>query len=271
MKMNMLDIKTLSKENLNKIHAVLKTIDTALEIGKIENGTLLIPKENFEQQHVHISEVESVLAKIAKEENDLIVVVPHENPHPPDKRFELPPSAGDSSFREPFEHKQANYERERQKYEETYSKNIELRIKDSDKFNKLLEAVEKVGGNQGKVKQNSIPIEKITCVESAHGGNKFLMIINDDYEHSFTGDMVKPSWDTLFKLATGGQISYDPLKNKGSLDYLSSNTRNKLYTKTPYAMTKILKVEDGFLVPNIKLNTISEKAYQTRINKTKSA
>ena len=267
----MLNLKTLSEENLNKIYAVLQGIDDALEIGKSGKDTLIIPKENFEGQHVHASEVESIVAKIAEEENGLIAVVPHENPYPPDKRFELPPSSGDFPFRETFEHKQARYERDKKEYGEMYSQNIELRIKDGDKFNKLLEAVEKVGGSQGKVKQNSIPIEKITCVESVHGGKKFLMIINNDYKHSFTGDMVKPSWDILFKTAAGEQIPYDPLKNKGSLDYLRSNKRNKLYTKTTYAMTKILKIEDGFLVPNIKLDMISEKAYQTRINKTKSA
>ena len=144
MTMNIDDLKTLSKENLNKIHAVIEAIDSALQIGKIEKGVLLIPKANFENRHIEISEVKGVLAKIAKEGDDLIVVVPHENPHPPDKRREPPPSSGDSPFRETFEPKQIRYERDKKIYEDTYSKNIELRIKNISKFRTLSENIEKV-------------------------------------------------------------------------------------------------------------------------------
>lgn len=206
MKISMLDLKILSKENLNKVHAVLKTIDVALEIGKSDNGTLLIPKTNFEEQHVHISEVVGVLAKIAKAENNLIVVVPHEIPHPPDKRHELPPYKSPPSLinsplfpEEGFEHKQARYERDNKVYEETYSKNIELRVKDDGKFRKLLRKVKDSLPDVKEQKKISLGSHEVIFIEedgSIKVGDRVSPLPPQKNEHDLCRVMFKHSVDT---------------------------------------------------------------------------
>ena len=112
--------------------------------------------------------------------------------------------------------------------------------------------------------ENKIKI--ITVVEPENKKNIFKIVINNDYLHSLTADRIKPSWNLLFKIAQKEQV---PLEgNKGSLDYFNSNKNNKIYTQTGYKKTKILKIISNTIVPNIKIELISEKTFKIRRNKS---
>ena len=108
-------------------------------------------------------------------------------------------------------------------------------------------------------------VREIICVKP-RSGNKFTIIINNDYANTIRGDKNKPSWDLLFKIASKELVDYESYR-KNSLDYFNSNIKNRIYTQKGYEKTKILKVEGGQIVPNIKLSVISEKTFKTRVKK----
>lgn len=115
-------------------------------------------------------------------------------------------------------------------------------------------------------------IKSIYCVKPK-SGNKFIMVINDDYQNTIKGDQAKLCWRLLFEVAEKVEkgkegIWYSEENHKNLLDYFNSNKSNRIYTQTGYKITKILKVEGGYIVPTIKLKVISEKAFKTRLQKT---
>jgi len=112
-------------------------------------------------------------------------------------------------------------------------------------------------------------INEIICVRPK-SGNKFQVVINGDYQNTIKGDRAKPSWNLLFEAAGGKEVWYDKTF-KNYLDYFSSNKKCRLYTQTGHKITKILKVEGGQIVPNIKMEVISEKAFKTRLKKAKKS
>lgn len=117
-----------------------------------------------------------------------------------------------------------------------------------------------------EVKQKSNTIDKITIVK-AKSGNRFKIIINDDYhQRPLDGDMAKPSWNLLFKVADGDLI--EEQEYKSSFDFFNSNEKCRLYTQTGYPKTKILKRESGYIRPVIEMEIITEKAYKQRCKKS---
>lgn len=137
--------------------------------------------------------------------------------------------------------------------------------------NEIIEVLSKITQKErlGEVRiQKDLPskfINSITCVRPK-SGDKFLVIINDNYQNTIKGDRAKPSWNLLFGIAEGKEKWYDT-GYKNSLDYFNSNKLNRLYTQTGYKITKILKIEGGLIVPNIKLGVISEKVFKIRVRK----
>lgn len=111
-------------------------------------------------------------------------------------------------------------------------------------------------------------IQKLEVVEPK-AGNKFKIVVNHDYENPIHADKVKPSWDLLFRVA--GENLTEADGHKSSLDYLNTNKGCRLYTKTGYQLTKILKVENGYILPAIEIKIITEKAFQQRANKSRKA
>ena len=108
-------------------------------------------------------------------------------------------------------------------------------------------------------------IKEIVCVDSGQN-NKFKVVLNGNYKNPIEGDKAISSWSILFRIADEEPIEYKEI-NKGNLDYFNSNKNNKIYTRTGYNLTKILKKERRFVVPNIEMEVISEKAFETRKNK----
>ena len=100
-------------------------------------------------------------------------------------------------------------------------------------------------------------------------GNRFKIVVDDDYLNPVPADKTKPSWDLLFRVAEKDIVEAEG--HKASLDYFNSNKGCRLYTKTGYQITKILKVEGGYILPAIEIRVITEKAFQQRANKSTKA
>lgn len=137
-------------------------------------------------------------------------------------------------------------------------------------FSKLCKKYRQKKSVQSQVSIEKMPLEngvltKIICVRPENNGNRFLIVINNDYAKPIQGDKAKPSWDLLFKIAEKEQVSYEG--HKQNIDYLNSNERNRIYTQTGLKKTQILKIEDGTIRANIPMEVISEKAYETRKRK----
>ncbi|MBU2539564.1 hypothetical protein KJ786_00150 [Patescibacteria group bacterium] len=116
-----------------------------------------------------------------------------------------------------------------------------------------------------ELKQKSGTIDKIIIVKPKDG-NRFKIIINDDYhQRPLDGDMAKPSWNLLFRVADGDLI--EDQEYKSSFDFFNSNEKCRLYTQTGYPKTKILKRESGYIKPAVKMEIITEKAYKQRCKK----
>jgi hypothetical protein len=164
-------------------------------------------------------------------------------------------------------------EKEKEAEKEEAEKYLYFLIKDIKKLKEFREEINKeLEGQNGKSSENEkIPktknINSIICVKPV-SGDKFKIIVNNNYIKTLKGDQAKPSWNLLFEVANGKEI-YDCLGYKNYLDYFNSNENNRLYTQTGYKITKILKRESGLIKPAIKIEMISEKAFQTRLKKIK--
>lgn len=112
---------------------------------------------------------------------------------------------------------------------------------------------------------NKGPIKKLALVKPK-SGNKFKIVINEDYLKPIYGDRAISSWDLLFRIAEGDIA--DAENHKNAIDYFNFNEKCQLYTKTGHAVTKILKVEGGYISPAIEMGIITEKAFQQRANKS---
>ena len=116
--------------------------------------------------------------------------------------------------------------------------------------------------------ENKGPIKKLELVKPK-AGNKFKVVVNEDYLNPINADMAKSSWELLFQVAEKNLTAAEG--HKSSLDYFNTNKGCRLYTKTGYQPTKILKVEGGYISPAIEVEVITEKAYQQRANKSRKA
>jgi hypothetical protein len=113
--------------------------------------------------------------------------------------------------------------------------------------------------------ENKGPIKKLKLVKPK-SGNKFKVVINEDYLNPIQGDRAISSWDLLFRIAEGDMI--DAENHKSTIDYFNFNEKCQLYTKTGHTVTKILKVEGGYISPAVEMGIITEKAFQQRANKS---
>ncbi len=130
------------------------------------------------------------------------------------------------------------------------------------KFNKILEEIQipKI-----KIETSNLTnkVREIICVKSEK--NNSGIIINGNYNRYLKVDLIKKCWESLFKIADQGYCEM----NKEILDYFNSNENNKIYSREGYKLTKILKSTGGNIMSEdgIKIKSISQKAYRTRINK----
>lgn len=114
-------------------------------------------------------------------------------------------------------------------------------------------------------------IRSIIFVKPEGAGKIFSVVINGDYENAIRADIAKQSWCALWQVAKRANGDHDvdfldATSNKGTIDYFNSNSRCRLYTRTGYKLTKILKIEDGYIEPAIEMSVIGQKAFQQRRN-----
>lgn len=107
-------------------------------------------------------------------------------------------------------------------------------------------------------------IAELLIVKPNTDSNNYLVIVNQKFNKPIKADRAKPSWELLFTIANDKEVLYSD-EHKTSLDYFNSNKRCKLYTQTGLSLTKILQRENRYIVPVIKIEVISEKAYKQRI------
>ena len=128
---------------------------------------------------------------------------------------------------------------------------MELTLKDK----KLIEKYKK------KVRLESKKIREIKVLEDKTKSKRITIYINIQYKdpkHFKRGKY----WEKMYNLAEDQFVDYD----KPFYDYFNSNSTNPLYKKEGFEVTKILNQEGGTIVPNIKIEIITQKAVTQRIN-----
>lgn len=108
-------------------------------------------------------------------------------------------------------------------------------------------------------------ITSLIIVRPKNDGNHYFVVINEDYNNPLEVDKGQDCWRVLFEIAEGNQ-SLEADKYKSSIDLFNTNQKCKLYTRTEYNLTKIIKAENGFIVPAVKIDIITDKALKQRQN-----
>jgi|GEM_PF-3258207 len=117
-------------------------------------------------------------------------------------------------------------------------------------------------------KMSSDTIIKLTLILSKNEyEKKYKIVINEKYKSPIEVDSVKPSWQLLLKLAKDKYIQIENDSDKSAFDYLNSNKRCRLYTKTGYSVTKILRMERGYIKAEIPIETMTDRQYRQTLNK----
>lgn len=111
-------------------------------------------------------------------------------------------------------------------------------------------------------------ISSLTVIDNPQS-KRFKIIVNGDDRHPVEVSATKPTWAMLRDLARGEAVEADG--NKKSIDYLNSNKRSTLYKSSGCDLTKIVRVEDGMIVPAIPIKKIKCATYRARKNSGPSA
>lgn len=117
---------------------------------------------------------------------------------------------------------------------------------------------------------SSDEIAKLTVINPNDGEKKYRIVINDEYNEPIEVDSTNPSWELLLKIAKERDV-FDWPNPKKSLDYFNSNKQCRLYTRTGYSITKILKIDRSVIKAALSIELISERQYKQRLNQIKSS
>jgi|GEM_PF-6776824 len=146
------------------------------------------------------------------------------------------------------------------------TKAIENKIKETDDAI-LIDRVEELerkiqGGVSGK--KSFIKSKKgdsIKTVEIIKNNGRVKVYINGDCLKCLEFAR-KKYWGKMYELAENGSAEND----KNFLDYFNSNKTNPLYKTHGFAVTQILKIEDGSIVKNIeKIELVTQKKITQRL------
>ncbi len=122
-----------------------------------------------------------------------------------------------------------------------------------------------IAAKQQKTKLLGSPsIQKIAIVRP-ETKTRYHLIVNDNYQNPIQAGKAK-CWEYFLRIAEGERFLIEQVK--GVFDYLNTNKECLLYSRTDYALQKVLEIQSGVVVPAISIEVISEKAFATRRNKS---
>jgi len=106
-------------------------------------------------------------------------------------------------------------------------------------------------------------INSIDVLEDKTENKKVIIYVNENYSKPIELNRGK-YYKQIYNLAKDREINY----TKGLYSYFNSNKDNPLYKKYGFLPSVILKKEDNYIVPNIKINIISQKKINQILNKS---
>jgi len=136
-----------------------------------------------------------------------------------------------------------------------------LAVYSKAKVDELLKAIEQAL-EKAKDDAGKKNIREIVIVDS--GSKAYKLVINGDYKNCLEPSQGRKYWE-LF-LQTAQNIPLEKENYKGYFDYINSN-KNNPFIKAGYGKSKLLTVKDGYILPNVPIEIISEKAFKERMNK----
>ena len=99
---------------------------------------------------------------------------------------------------------------------------------------------------------NSKSIKKIEIIKDEKEQRRIKVYINGKYDSDPLEFARKGNWQLMYKVANKDYVAYDK-KSKEFYDYFNYRKENPLYATQGFEITKILKEEDGYSVPNIEI------------------
>lgn len=141
----------------------------------------------------------------------------------------------------------------------------------SDKDRKMVrKSTNLSGGNKINKLYFTIPLDR-------NINSDYKLVINENYLTYLEVSRHQKSWNFIIQIAESENNPTIPIKdeenkNKGYLDYFNSNKNNKLYQESGYNITKLLRVKNGYVIPEkgIIIKTISNKQFATNYNQQKA-
>lgn len=104
-----------------------------------------------------------------------------------------------------------------------------------------------------KSKSDNKSIKKIEVLKDETERGRVRIYINGNYKDEPMNLSRNNRWGLIYKLAKKEEVPF----NKNLYDYFNYQQTNPLYTKG-FQVTKILKEEDGYIVPNIQIKLITK-------------
>lgn len=99
---------------------------------------------------------------------------------------------------------------------------------------------------------NSKTIEKIEILDDKNEQGRIKVYINGNYENEPMDFSRNKKWGKMYELAKKQEVPFE----KSFYDYFNYQQTNPLYTNG-FKITKILKEQDGSIVPNIKIKILT--------------
>lgn len=105
-----------------------------------------------------------------------------------------------------------------------------------------------------KNKNEDRSINKIEILEDKTEKGRINIYINSNYESEPMSLSRNKSWSKMYELAKTQETYFE----KSFYDYFNHRQENPLYSKNGFEITKILKKQDGYIVPNIEIKLITQ-------------
>lgn len=112
---------------------------------------------------------------------------------------------------------------------------------------------DKLGAKSNTITNGNL-IEKIEILEDKNERGRISVYINGNYKDDSISFSRNKRWGKMYELAKSQEVLYE----KSFYDYFNSQSTNPLYNTRGFKITKILKEQDGYIVPNIEIKLITQ-------------